>query len=250
MSTTVVILILKAVIDKCQLPGFQKQACLVIGHSSSEIIDLCYETYSTFILFISSNLNAQIIVEKYDLSIETNLSNDLQEIYGNFLNNSASKVSIVQLKKQYYDSNYYNFLRNKRCYQSRKKWLKNNSIYQESIIVESTIENQKSHAYEIFQGRFKRVDMEFTKNEVFLDSVETKLALKEIFNGEDSDIVNMCYIPRHAIIFYNSDGNAIGIYEICFECSNVKIGIVGTKMFSRKSPYIKSLFNKYEIQLE
>jgi hypothetical protein len=201
------------------------------------------------ILFFSININAQIVVEKYDLNIETNLSNDLQEIYGKFLNESVSEISIVQIKKQYINSNYYNFLRNKKFFQSRKKWLKKKSIYQELIIVEGEIDNQSSPANKIFQGRFYRVDYEFTENEVFLDSIETKLALKEMFNGEDSDIVNMCYIPRHAVIFYDSNGKSIGIYEICFECSNVKIGIVGTKMFSRNSPYIESLFAKYEMLL-
>ncbi|WP_165366113.1 hypothetical protein [Brumimicrobium glaciale] len=41
-------------------------------------------------LFFSFKINSQIVVEKYDLNIETNLSNDLQEIYGKFLNESVS----------------------------------------------------------------------------------------------------------------------------------------------------------------
>ncbi|WP_159038484.1 hypothetical protein [Brumimicrobium mesophilum] len=199
------------------------------------------------LLLYSFNLYSQILVENFDLSIETNLSSELQDVYGKFLNEDVSKISIVQIKKKYFQGDYYRFLKNKKFYQSRKKWLKKNSIHRESIIIDGRIENKSSSAYKIFQSRFYRVDIEFIQNEVFLDSTETKIAMKEMFNGDDSDIVNMCYIPRHAVIFYNPNGKAIGVYEICFECSNVKIGIVGTKMFSRNSPYIRSLFSKYKI---
>jgi hypothetical protein len=68
-----------------------------------------------------------------------------------------------------------------------------------------------------------------------------------MFNGSENEIIAMCYNPRHAVLFYNTEGKISGIYEICFECNNVKIGIMGTIMFPKSSTYLKSLFSKSEL---
>jgi len=199
------------------------------------------KTIVIILVTLSQILNAQIRVDKFDLTIQTELRDTLQKIYADFLNNDVEKISIVELKKKYNHSEYYRFLKNKKFYQSRKKWIKNNS-YTESIILEGKAYEMVHFDSMVFEFRFKGIDKEFIKSEVFLDSSETRMALTEMFNGSKNEIISMCYNPRHAVIFYNSKGKVTGIYEICFECSNVKIGIIGTAIFAKNSSYLKSLF--------
>jgi hypothetical protein len=206
-----------------------------------------YSIVAILIIF-SSQLFAQITVDNYDLTIESELDDTLQSIYENFLNEQVEKISIISLKKKYDDYEYYNFLKHKKFFQSRKKWIKRHS-YEQSIIRERYASNLEHVDSVIFTRKFLGVDSEFIGAEHFLDSTETKMALKEMFNGKERSIVDMCYIPRHAILFYNANDDIVGIYEICFECKNVKIGIIGTKKFSKYSPFIKSLFLKYNEEL-
>jgi hypothetical protein len=201
------------------------------------------------LIIYSINLSAQIEVKKYGLTIETELSDTLQSIYKDFLNNNVEKISIIRLDKKYFDHEYNHFLKNKKFYQSPKKWIKNHS-YEESIIIEGDPYPLRHFDSIVFEFPFRGVETEFIKSEYFLDSIETKLALNEMFNGAENEMHNMCYIPWHAVLFYNNEGKVSGIYEICFECGNVKIGIVGTIMFAKFSPYFESLFTKHEKELE
>jgi hypothetical protein len=137
-------------------------------------------------------------------------------------------------------------LKNKKFYQSRKKWINNNS-YEESIIIEGDPYPLKHFDSIVFEYKYRGVDKEFITSEHFLDSSEIRLALSEMFNGSENEIIAMCYNPRHAVLFYNTEGKISGIYEICFECNNVKIGIMGTIMFPKSSTYLKSLFSKSEL---
>jgi hypothetical protein len=188
-------------------------------------------------------------VDRFDLSIDSKLSDTLQSIYQEFLNEEVEKISIIILKKRYDRSAHYFFLKNKKFYQSNKKWIKNNS-YEESIIWEGDPYPFPQHVDSfIFEYEFRGVDNEFIGSEVFLDSTEIKPALREMFNGVENDIIEMCYMPRHAILFYSSDGKISGIYEICFQCSKVKVGIVGTAMFNKSSPYLRDLVEKYKAEL-
>jgi hypothetical protein len=175
---------------------------------------------NTLILFliIGSNLsNAQIRVDKFDLTIETKLSDTLQKIYERFLNNDVEKIALVELKKKYDHYDYYRFLKHKKFYQRRKKWIKNNS--HEGSIIKLGRRYKMVHLYSfVFENKFIGIDKEFIKSEFFLDSLETRTAITEMFNGAKNQIMEMCYMPRHAVIFYNGNGKVTGIYEICFEC--------------------------------
>ncbi|NOQ72702.1 MAG: hypothetical protein GQ574_11900 [Crocinitomix sp.] len=206
-------------------------------------------TLIILLIVVSSGLKAQIRVDKFDLTIETELSDTLQKIYEKFLNEDVQKVSIVKLKKKYDHTAYYHFLKNKKFYQRRKKWIKAKS-YEGSIIKFGKRYKMKHLDSMVFHERFEGIQKEFIQSEFILDSAETRMAFSEMFNGAKNEIMDMCYIPRHAVVFYNAKGKITGIYEICFECSNVKIGIVGIRMFARYSPYIKSLFEKYDEELK
>lgn len=89
----------------------------------------------TLLLLLSNHLFTQITVEKYDVTIESTFSDTLQKVYSDFLNSEVAKVSIVLLEKKYNISEYASFLRTRKFYQRRKKWIKDNS-HKESIIIE------------------------------------------------------------------------------------------------------------------
>ncbi len=50
-----------------------------------------------------------------------------------------------------------------------------------------------------------------------LDTSEYEDVIKATFGKRESNILTMCYIPRHAILFMDSMSNLLGIYEVCFE---------------------------------
>ena len=201
------------------------------------------------LLFFVSSASAQIQIDQFDLTIETELSDTLQRIYQKFLNEEVEKISIIKLKKRYSRGEHYHFLKHKKWYESEKKWIRENS-HEESIIVEGDPYPFIDFESMTFEYEYRGVDMEFIGKEVFIDSNETQLALTEMFNGASSNLMSMCYLPRHAVLFYNREEKISGIYEICFECGNVKIGIVGTDLTSKSSPYLKQLFATYKEELE
>ena len=43
-----------------------------------------------------------------------------------------------------------------------------------------------------------------------------------VYSDNTSDVQGMCYNPRNAIIFYDSEKKEIGYLEICFECTTMK----------------------------
>jgi hypothetical protein len=200
-----------------------------------------------FFVIIACSVNAQIRVEKFDLTIQTALPDTLQKVYEEFLNTEVDKISIVRLKKKYDSVAYNQFLKTKKFYQNRKKWKKNHS-YEESIIIEGEEYEWKHFDSIVFEFGYDGIESEFIQSEVLLDSTEMRITLNELFNGTENELMIMCYNPRHAIIFYNSVGEVSGIYEICFECSKVKVGIVGTLMFNKSLPRIKELFEKYGME--
>ena len=100
-----------------------------------------------------------------------------------------------------------------------------------------------------FDSKYKGVRKGFIVVEFFWDSTDTKIVIKDIFNGAHNEIITMCYNPRQAVIFYNIRNEISVIYEICFVCSNVKIGIRGVNPLSYYPIKIKAFFKKYEVQL-
>ena len=82
-----------------------------------------------------------------------------------------------------------------------------------------------------------------------LDSADYKSVIEASLGKRNSDILNMCYDPRHAIIYLDSSSKILGIYEVCFECSNAKIAFDHVHSISiYKDDYktLKSLFRRYK----
>ena len=81
-----------------------------------------------------------------------------------------------------------------------------------------------------------------------IDSTDYLTVIESALGKRKSDIVTMCYIPRHAVVFMDSIDNILGIYEICFECGNGKIAFNYVELISiYKDDYraLKDLFVKY-----
>ena|SRR6218665_1884798 len=66
-------------------------------------------------------------------------------------------------------------------------------------------------------------------------------------NRTQSDLIHECYIPRHAVLFYNSNGEMYTYMEYCFECHGNKAGNSKTEMgvfCMGKYDLLKSFFAK------
>ena len=64
----------------------------------------------------------------------------------------------------------------------------------------------------------------------------------------ENSIVQVCYEPRHAIVFLDSMNQIIGIHEICFMCAKSQIAfrdVEYVNLFTDDFLYLKRLFVKY-----
>ena len=58
---------------------------------------------------------------------------------------------------------------------------------------------------------------------------DDKVELSNIFfnygfkKQPDYEIVSQCYLPRNALLFYNSNGQVYSAIEICFECERIEV---------------------------
>lgn len=205
-----------------------------------------------FLFLYSVSLNAQINVPKFDLSIESEFRDTIQRIYENFLNTEVERISLVAIERSYDEGSYYHFLKNKKFFESKRKWIKNNS-YQESIIILGNLYPLTHFDSMVFDAEYAGVKEKFLGKEVFLDSTETKTALQIIFEGykySEDEIITFCYTPRHAILFYDENNQITGIFEICFECGNVLIGIVGVSDPLKANLHqLKPFFEKHKFPI-
>ncbi len=81
-----------------------------------------------------------------------------------------------------------------------------------------------------------------------IDTTDYLATIESSLGTRKSNILTMCYIPRHAVVFLDSSGHILGIYEICFECGNGKIAFNYTEsisMYSADYRILKDLFIKY-----
>lgn len=205
-----------------------------------------------FAIFVCFFVQAQINVPKFDLSIESDFRDTIQRIYENFLNTEVDRISLVSIERSYDEGSYRHFLKNKKLFESKRKWIKNNS-YQESIIIWGDLYPLTHFDSMLFDAEYFGVKEKFLGREVFMDSIDTKTALQIIFEGykyDEDEIITFCYVPRHAILFYNEKNQITGIFEICFECGNVMIGIIGISDHLRANLHqLKPLFEQHNFPI-
>jgi hypothetical protein len=89
-----------------------------------------------------------------------------------------------------------------------------------------------------------RVPERDIKEEIILNSVQRD-SLFRLLNRNMCDIDGgaICYDPRHAIVFYDSNRRSFSYIEICFDCTNYETsGNFKLDFCYEKSQAIKSLF--------
>ncbi|MEP2238464.1 MAG: hypothetical protein ABJI22_08895 [Maribacter sp.] len=93
------------------------------------------------------------------------------------------------------------------------------------------------------------------------DYIGKRISLKEsdydrLFRVSDSQVsesiivVADCYMPRHGLMFYDSELRLKGFLEICFECNRIEtvgevpIGIIS---FGEEMSNLKKIYNEYNL---
>lgn len=74
-----------------------------------------------------------------------------------------------------------------------------------------------------------------------------ELVLEDDYKLDPNQLINWCYNPRHAAIIKDSKGIILAIYEVCFECDNIKIGLIRSRMIYSGTNRVRSLFKKYNL---
>lgn len=88
------------------------------------------------------------------------------------------------------------------------------------------------------------------KEEITLDGAQRDSLLRLLqLNLCETDGVAICYNPRHAILFYDSNDRPFSYIEICFECTNYQTyGDFALDFCYEKSQAIRSLFQSVGIE--
>ncbi|MFK7786876.1 MAG: hypothetical protein AB8B56_17275 [Crocinitomicaceae bacterium] len=107
------------------------------------------------------------------------------------------------------------------------------------------------HCYSIEDELFCKVDSSRLSGHVELSSSDIDTLLGILYTTEQSNYIDLCYNPRHGIIFYNDSNEFMGFLEICFECkrveSNDKIldpGLLNTEAFVR----LRKIFDEHKFE--
>lgn len=81
-----------------------------------------------------------------------------------------------------------------------------------------------------------------------IDTIDYNLTIVSTLGKRKSEVYNMCYNPRHAILFLDSNDTILGLYEICFECGNGKIAfnnVESINIYGEDYRALKKMFLKY-----
>lgn len=201
---------------------------------------------------------SQIELKKYDTILPYSPTDTFQYIIEDYFNNYVEKISIVELHPHFNFFEYRKFLEDSTStVKDTAAWVKENS-YVESVILSKWINCYK--LYKSFDNcneeEYLGFDYYFIKSEVFLDSNDIKnfivgtFSKKERQNDTIPRVIDMCYNPRHAFLFYDENDQIIGVYEVCFECRNNKLALKYVEAINGEIRNIHfALFKKHEEEL-
>jgi hypothetical protein len=86
----------------------------------------------------------------------------------------------------------------------------------------------------------------YLRNRIILDDSQIKKLKKGLSSCEPVYIISDCYLPRHAIIFYDKNDNIFGFIELCFDC-NGYISSPNLKFLSDCALRQEDLFKEFGI---
>jgi hypothetical protein len=127
------------------------------------------------------------------------------------------------------------------------------NCYNESIIVDDYNWNIPPSDSSFGTLYFKRINKQFLDSTSFriADSSDYSFFLNELLEGarerDEKEIIDICYNPRHAILFVNNKDEIIAVHEICFECNHTKVAIRTSEMRHNSSSSFKEMFRKYQL---
>ena len=125
--------------------------------------------------------------------------------------------------------------------------------YEETVIIHTVIMTLEDSIKNI--KKTLEFDQDRMINWTEIDNSDYTNVIEATFGKRESSMVNMCYNPRHAIIFRDTSDTIFAIYEICFECSKSKIafdfGSGNTfedfiNIYDYDYIALKNLFKKYQ----
>jgi hypothetical protein len=132
-----------------------------------------------------------------------------------------------------------------------KPHCENVDCYEESII-ETEFNWGKSKPDSIFAAEyFKGINKSLIDSTSIIEvnHEDYEFLLKKLLSGpkklDENEVINICYNPRHAVIFKDEQGKIVAIHEVCFECGNTKVAIYTSKMHHSSSSEFKKIFEKY-----
>jgi hypothetical protein len=86
----------------------------------------------------------------------------------------------------------------------------------------------------------------YLRNRIVLNDNQIKILKKELGNCKTENWEAMCYMPRHAILFYNENDEISGYIEVCFQC-NGSDSSPNLKFLSKCALRQKELFKEFGI---
>ncbi len=163
---------------------------------------ICAIVFSLMCLFT----NAQIVhIDQLDKDFTSYLPKSEQRYIDSVLNANEFTISLVSLKPEC-DSN--------------------GDCYPVSVI------NEDFENFVFDSTFFESVPLHSIQTQLF-DSIVPlninyyKKVLDELLMGEPpsegSELIQICYNPRHAVIIQDAKEEVLGIYELCFECDKSKV---------------------------
>lgn len=187
-----------------------------------------------FILVFVQQTDAQsIYLDQLDKEFKSYLPKSEQLFIDSVLNHEAFTISLVSLKPQCDSPN--------DCYES--------TVILDDYNWDTPVEDPS------FGDLFvERIMTERFDSIVPLDSADYEPVVSNVLFGESLEdailVRDICYNPRHAIIFQNKEEKILGVYEVCFECRKSKIGFHRTEYIEGDSTIISDLFIRYGLKNE
>lgn len=177
-------------------------------------------------------LSQAIVVNKYDLTVHSSLDKNDREYSDSLFNSSDFEIFLVKLLPD--------------CDE-------NNNCYAESIIIDDY--NWKTPVSDSTFGQFyfQKVNYQLIDSASIIpvDSNDYRFFLSELLEGprkrDKNEIIDVCYNPRHAVLFKDEQDKIIAVHEICFECGHTKVAMFTSEIRHNSSfPFLK-LFRKYQL---
>ena len=164
--------------------------------------------------------------------------------------NDSTETTFYGNELKYIDSVFSNI--NPKIYLVKlKPYCPDGDCFEESII-EYEFDFKKSKSDSIFAAEyFKGINKSLIDSTSIIEvnHEDYEFLLKKLLSGpkklDENEVINICYNPRHAVIFKDEQGKIVAIHEVCFECGNTKVAIYTSKMHHSSSSEFKKIFEKY-----